>query len=112
MDLSVSGNPILLDLIFAALADATRGELLSRIGQGEVTVTRLAEPFEMSLPNVSKHLRVLENAGLVHRGIEGRTHYLSTNPKPLRKAVHWIEYHRTFWEASFDKLAAELARQA
>jgi DNA-binding transcriptional ArsR family regulator len=101
-----AATPALLDLVFAALADATRRDLFSRMQEGEMTVSALAEPLAMSLPAVSKHLRVLENAGLVQRRVEGRTHFLSANPQPLRAAVNWIEHQRTFWEASFQRLAA------
>lgn len=104
-------QPLLLDLVFAALSDATRRGLLSRLIEGEATVGTLAEPLKMSLPAVSKHLRVLEDAGLLKRRIEGRTHYISANPKPLREAVNWIERHRQIWEGSFDRLAA-LVEQA
>ena len=99
-------QPLLLDLVFAALSDATRRGLLSRLIEGEATVGTLAEPLKMSLPAVSKHLRVLEDAGLLKRRIEGRTHYITANPKPLREAVNWIERHRQMWEGSFDRLAA------
>lgn len=97
---------LLLDLVFAALSDATRRGLLTRLLEGEATVGDLAEPLKMSLPAVSKHLKVMENAGLLKRRVEGRTHYIQANPKPLREAVNWIEYHRQFWEGSFDRLAA------
>ncbi len=99
-------QPLLLDLVFAALSDATRRGLLSRLIEGEATVGTLAEPLQMSLPAVSKHLRVLEEAGLLKRRIDGRTHYITANPKPLREAVNWIERHRQMWEGSFDRLAA------
>jgi len=101
-------QPLLLDLVFAALSDATRRGLLTRLIDGEATVGTLAEPLQMSLPAVSKHLRVLEDAGLLKRRIEGRTHYITANPKPLREAVNWIERHRQMWEGSFDRLAALL----
>ncbi len=99
-------QPLLLDLVFAALSDATRRGLLTRLIEGESTVGALAEPLQMSLPAVSKHLRVLEDAGLLKRRIAGRTHYITANPKPLREAVNWIERHRQMWEGSFDRLAA------
>ena len=99
-------QPLLLDLIFAALSDATRRWLLSRLLDGEVTVGDLAEPLQISPPAVSKHLRVLEHAGLLKRRIEGRTHFITANPKPLREAVNWIERHRQIWQGSLDKLAA------
>lgn len=76
------------------------------MSDGEATVGELAGPLHMSLPAVSKHLRVLEGAGLLNRRIEGRTHFISANPKPLKQAVDWIERHRQFWEGSLDRLAA------
>jgi DNA-binding transcriptional ArsR family regulator len=99
-------QPLLLDLVFAALSDTTRRWLLTRLLDGEATVGDLAEPLQMSLPAVSKHLRVLEDAGLLNRRVEGRTHFITANPKPLREAVNWIERHRQIWEGSLDKLAA------
>ena len=105
-------RPLLLDLVFAALSDATRRGLLSRLLDGEATVTDLAEPLPMSLPAVSRHLRVLEDAGLLTRRVEGRTHYLRTNPKPLGEAVNWIERHRQFWEGSLDRLATLVEKPA
>lgn len=97
--------PLLLDLVFAALSDATRRGLLSRLVDGEASVGDLAQPLRMSLPAVSKHLRVLEDAGLLRRRIEGRTHYLSASPKPLAAAQDWIERHRQLWSGSLDRLA-------
>ncbi|MBB5035585.1 ArsR/SmtB family transcription factor [Prosthecobacter vanneervenii] len=103
-------KPMLLDLVFAALSDATRRGLLTRLIDGEATVGELAEPLQMSLPAVSKHLRVLEDAGLLRRRINGRTHYITANPKPLHEAVNWIERHRQMWEGSFDKPASLVER--
>jgi DNA-binding transcriptional ArsR family regulator len=99
-----ASNP-LLDLIFAALADATRRSIIEQLRQGETTVSEVAKPHDMSLPAISKHLRVLEDAGLLNRRIEGRTHLLSVNAKPLAQATDWIERQRRFWEGSFDRLA-------
>lgn len=101
-----AAQPLLLDLVFAALSDATRRWLLSRLLKGESTVGELAEPLQISLPAVSKHLRVLEDAGLLNRRVAGRTHFITANPKPLREAVSWIERHRQIWEGSLDRLAA------
>ncbi len=95
---------LLLDVIFAALADATRRRILEQLGGGEATVSQLAEPHAMSLPAVSKHLRVLEEAGLLERRVEGRVHYLKANPRPMRQAVDWIEHQSRFWQGSFDRL--------
>jgi DNA-binding transcriptional ArsR family regulator len=96
---------LLLDLIFAALADATRRSIIEQLRKGEATVSEVAAPHDMSLPAVSKHLRVLEDAGLLRRRVEGRTHFLAVNAKPLAQATDGIERQRRFWEGSFDRLA-------
>lgn len=89
---------------FAALADPTRRAILARLALGETSVTELAEPFEMSMPAVSKHLRVLENAGLVSRSRQAQFRPVKLEAEPLREALGWIEYYRRFWEESFDRL--------
>ena len=94
-----------LDKTFAALADPTRRAILSRLTHGTATVTELAEPFAMSLPAVSKHLTVLEKAGLLKRQRQGRTHYLSLNAVPLKEAAHWITLYERFWQGQLDALA-------
>ena len=104
-------NP-LLDLIFAALADATRRAIIEQLRKGEATVGEVAAPHDMSLPAVSKHLRVLEDAGLLRRRVEGRTHFLAVNAKPLAQATDWLERQRKFWEGSFDRLATLLEEPA
>jgi DNA-binding transcriptional ArsR family regulator len=101
-----------LDAAFAALADGTRRAIVERLATGEACVTDLAAPFRMSLPAVSKHLRVLESAGLVRRRRAGRTHFLSLAGEPMAAAAQWLEQHRRFWEGSFDRLAAMLADEA
>jgi len=101
-----------LDSAFAALADGTRRAIVERLATGEACVTDLAAPFRMSLPAVSKHLRVLEEAGLVRRRREGRTHILSLSGKPMGAAAEWLDQHRRFWEGSFDRLAALLENEA
>ena len=101
-----------LDSAFAALSDGTRRAIVERLAVGETCVTDLAAPFRMSLPAVSKHVRVLEDAGLVHRRRAGRTHFLSLAGEPLGAAAEWLERHRRFWEGSFDRLAAMLAEEA
>jgi DNA-binding transcriptional ArsR family regulator len=101
-----------LDSAFAALADGTRRAIVERLAAGEACVTDLAAPFRMSLPAVSKHLRVLENAGLIRRRREGRTHFLALAGEPMAAAAQWLDQHRRFWEGSFDRLAAMLAREA
>ena len=94
----------MLDRTFAALADPTRRRILEHLAEGDRCVTDLARPYRMSLPAVSKHLRVLESAGLVRRKRDGRVHRLKLEAKPMQQAQAWIEEYRKFWEASFDRL--------
>ena len=94
----------LLDRTFGALADPTRRRILEHLAGGDRCVTDLAQPYRMSLPAVSKHLRVLENAGLVRRRRDGRVHRLRLEAKPMQQAQAWIEEYRKFWETSFDRL--------
>lgn len=89
---------------FAALADPTRRAILARLASGEATVTELAEPFEMTMPAVTKHLKVLERAGLISRGKEAQWRPCRIEPKPLEEANEWIEQYREMWEARFDRL--------
>src|SRR5215510_5852352 len=100
----VKYSPRLLDLTFAALADPTRRRILQHLAKGDRCVTDLAKPHRMSLPAVSKHLRVLERAGLVRRRRCGRVHRLKLEAKPMRQAQQWIEEYRRFWEERFDQL--------
>ena len=93
-----------LDATFAALADPTRRAILARLADGEVNVMELAEPFKMSQPAISKHLKVLEGAGLVSRQKEGRVHSLKLEAAPMKQAQQWIEEYRRFWEENFDRL--------
>lgn len=93
-----------LDRTFSALADPTRRAILSGLAEGERTVGDLAEPFNMSLPAVSKHIRVLEEAGLLERRHEGRIHRLSLNPDPMRGAAEWIDLYKSFWTSKLDQL--------
>ena len=79
--------------------------MLARLTRGWATVTELAEPYDVSLPAISKHLQVLEKAGLIERHVQGRVHYLRLLSEPLEEAVEWLDFHRTFWEAQFDSLA-------
>jgi DNA-binding transcriptional ArsR family regulator len=97
-----------LNTTFAALADPTRRAILARLAHGEASVGELAEPFSMSLPAVSKHLRVLERAGLLAREKEGRVHRCYLRAKPLKDAAAWIVRYQRFWEGRFDALAAYL----
>jgi DNA-binding transcriptional ArsR family regulator len=93
-----------LDSTFAALADPTRRAILARLARGEASVTELAEPFEMSLPAVSKHLKVLERAGLISRGRVAQSRPCRLEAGPLREVADWVEQYRRFWEQSFDRL--------
>ena len=97
-----------LNEIFGALADPTRRAILARLALGEISVGELAEPFEMSLPAVSKHLNVLEAAGLVQREKQGRLRRCQLDGRPLEAAAGWIEEYRRFWEAQLDSLARYL----
>jgi DNA-binding transcriptional ArsR family regulator len=94
-----------LNKTFAALADPTRRAILARLAEGDATVTELAAPFAMSLPAISKHLRVLEQAGLVARTIDGRVHRLRLVAQPLHEAAAWIAHYQRFWERQLDALA-------
>ena len=100
-----------LDRIFAALSDPTRRRILDLLAQAELCVTELAKPFSISLPAISKHLRVLEKAGLVKRKRDGRIHRLRLEAKPMRDAAAWIAGYRGFWEGQLDALADYLERQ-
>ena len=93
-----------LDRTFAALADPTRRAILARLSTREASVTELAEPFAMSLPAVSKHLKVLERAGLITRGREAQWRPCRLEAKPLREVADWMEHYRRFWEESLDRL--------
>ena len=94
----------LLNATFAALADPTRRAILSRLARGEASVTELAAPFDMTLPAISKHLKVLHKAGLITQGREAQWRPCRLEAAPLRDAAHWIEHYRRFWENSFDQL--------
>lgn len=94
-----------LDLVFRALGDRTRRHILSQLTNGPAMVTELAQPFDMSLPAVGKHLRVLEKAGLVSRRIDGRIHRCSLNALPLKGAEDWLQLYQRFWDESLDSLA-------
>jgi DNA-binding transcriptional ArsR family regulator len=103
-----SATHLNLDQTLLALADPTRRAILQRLSQGEARVTELAQPFSMSLNAVSKHIFVLERAGLVRRRRAGREHRLSFNPKPLGAPANWIERQRSFWTARMGLLDAAL----
>ena len=93
-----------LDLVFRALGDRTRRDLLARLAEGPAMVTELARPFDMSLPAVGKHLRVLEKAGLIDRTIDGRAHRCSLNAAPMKHAGAWLALYRQFWDETIDAL--------
>ena len=93
-----------LNLTFAALADPTRRAILSRLASGNASVNELAAPFKMSLPAVSKHLKVLERSGLISRGREAQWRPCRLKARPMKEAVDWLEHYRRFWEESFDRL--------
>jgi DNA-binding transcriptional ArsR family regulator len=97
-----------LDATFAALADPTRRAILARLIQGEASVMELAEPFAMSQPSISKHLKVLENAGLISRGRDAQRRPCRLEAKPLAEANDWLERYRNIWEGNFQRLDALL----
>ena len=101
-----------LSQTFSALADPTRRAILARLATGAATVGELAQPFEMSLPAVSRHLKVLTDAGLIERSIEAQWRRCELRGEGLRAAADWIEFYRKFWEESFDRLDAFLKQTA
>jgi DNA-binding transcriptional ArsR family regulator len=98
----------LLNATFAALADPTRRAILARLASGEASVNQLAEPFSMSQPAISKHLKILERAGLISGGRDAQRRPRRLEPAPLQEANQWLERYREFWEASFERLDALL----
>ena len=101
----------MLDNVFSALADPTRRAILARLAEGESSVGELAEPFDISLPAISRHLRVLRNAGLVLRHKDGRVRRCALDAAPLKAASDWVETYRRFWDDQFDALAEYLERE-
>jgi DNA-binding transcriptional ArsR family regulator len=93
-----------LSLTFAALADPTRRAILARLAMGETSVTDIARPFKISLPAITKHLKVLERCGLIARGREAQWRPCRLEAKPMKEAVDWLEHYRKHWEESFDRL--------
>jgi DNA-binding transcriptional ArsR family regulator len=104
--------PTALDQTFAALADPTRRAILARLAAGEASVNELAEPFDISLPAVSRHLKVLEQADLIVRRRDGQHRRCSLNGAPLSKAAEWLDFYRRFWSESFDRLGEHLKTAA
>jgi DNA-binding transcriptional ArsR family regulator len=107
----VNSQASVLDATFSALSDPTRRAILARLAMSEATVGELAKPFDVSLPAISKHLRILEGAGLMAREKEGRIHRCRLVAAPLHDAAEWILFYRRFWEGSFDSLAEFLEKE-
>lgn len=101
----------MLDQVYGAIADPTRRAILGVLAEGEINVGGLADRFPISLNGVSKHIKVLERAGLVERTVQGREHRLRFNPEPLREASMWLEHYRTFWDSRLAGLEAFLVKQ-
>jgi DNA-binding transcriptional ArsR family regulator len=101
----------MLDQVYGAIADPTRRAILGMLAEGELNVGSLAERFPISLNGVSKHVKVLERAGLVERTVQGREHRLRLNAEPLREAAMWLEHYRAFWESRLGALEAFLLKQ-
>jgi DNA-binding transcriptional ArsR family regulator len=97
-----------LSVTLAALADPTRRAILARLSRGEATVNELAEPFDISLPSISRHLKVLEGAGLITRGRQAQWRPCKLKPEPLKQVDGWLERYRKFWSGSFDRMGALL----
>ena len=105
MNIDIAADPSpKLDAVFAAMADPTRRAILSRLAKGDASVNEIASPFEMSQPAISKHLKVLERAGLVTRAVDRQRRPARLNAKPMQDAVAWLEEFRDFWTSSFDQL--------
>lgn len=99
-----------LDRIFFALSDPTRRAILRRLAEGPATVGALGEPFPISAPAISRHMKILERSGLVERRVEGREHRCELRPRALKDAEDWLSFHREFWERRLDALESLLAR--
>lgn len=99
-----------LDLAFSSLADPTRRSIITFLRKGTATVSEIAEPFDISLPAISRHLKVLEHAGLLRRRNEGRFHYIELNPEPLKEATEWLIVYQEFWEGQLDELGVFLEK--
>lgn len=107
-----TGTEVDLGQIFAAISDPTRRRILARLGEGPATVGELAEPFDISLPAISRHLKVLERAGLMRRRIDGRVHHCRAVPEPLLRAEAWIAERSAFWDDALDSLSDFLGEPA
>ena len=106
----IQAEPV-LDQVYGAIADPTRRAILAALARGEENVGSLAERFPISFNGVSKHVKVLERAGLIRRRVRGREHWLRLNPKPLREATRWLEHYRAFWDGRLDALEEFLVKR-
>lgn len=106
----VEGSQSKLDAVFHALSDSTRRAMLGRIAMRARTVTELAEPFQMSLAAASKHIKVLESAGLLKRSVRGRVHLCSLDPEPLAEARNWLRFYEQFWSERLDAMEAVIRK--
>ena len=104
----VNNSPQSLDVVFSSLSDPTRRAIIERLARSEASVTELAAPFDMSLPAISKHLRILERAGLIARERQGRIHHMRLTASAMKDAAEWLGHYRRFWEDQLDNLAAYL----
>jgi DNA-binding transcriptional ArsR family regulator len=104
-------RPTRLDQVFSSLGDPTRRAILQALAQRSATITEIAKPFPVSLNAISKHVMVLEEAGLVRREIRGREHHCRIDPRPLREASGWLEHYRQFWDVRLDALELYVARK-
>jgi|SRR5215469_313704 len=100
-----------LDAVFGALTDRTRRAMLERLARGPATVSELAAPFTMSLPAISRHLKVLEEAGLIGREVQGRVHHCRLDVSALREAERWLQHYQAFWQDTLNALAGHLERR-
>ncbi len=107
----VKQNTVVLDTVFHALADATRREMLQALQTGPRTISELAAPHRMSLPAVSKHVRVLEDSGLIVRRVEGRTHWCQLDAEPMGHVTEWLRHYEQFWNTRLDALALALGAE-
>ncbi len=107
-DNMIASQPQELNRIFLALSHPVRREILTCLAQGEATVTEIAEPFDLSLNAISKHLKVLERAGLIERQVVGREHYCRICPETLKEASEWLTYYQAFWTSRLDAMEQEL----
>ena len=105
-------NAAALDLVFSSLSDPTRRKMIERLSRKPMSVGEMGKGFSMSQPAISKHVRILEEAGLLQRTISGRTHFCSLNPTAMGDALEWIDRQRTYWNASLDRLEAILERES